>query len=233
MTSTDEEIRQENREEIRVVIVDDQELMRTALRMMVESQPDLRLVGAAADGIEALELVRSRRVDVVLMDLRMPRLDGIAATARITAELPNTRIVALTTFDLDEYAFPAIRAGASGFLLKDARAEEIVEAIRVVHAGHGVGAPSTTRRLIEHVAASPADGAGPERVLAKLTPREADTLREIATGDTNAEIARRMHLSEATVKTHVGHVLAKLSLRDRVQAVVLAYETGLVRPGDS
>ena len=132
---------QEETEEIRVVIVDDQELMRTALRMMVESQPDLRLVGEAADGIEALEVVRSRRVDVVLMDLRMPRLDGIAATAQITSELPHTRIVALTTFDLDEYAFPAIRAGASGFLLKDARAEEIVDAIRTVHAGHGWSPP--------------------------------------------------------------------------------------------
>jgi DNA-binding NarL/FixJ family response regulator len=220
-------------EQIRVVIVDDQELMRTALRMMVESQSDLRLVGEAADGIEALEVVRSRRVDVVLMDLRMPHLDGIAATEQITAELPQTRIVALTTFDLDEYAFPAIRAGASGFLLKDARAEEIVDAIRIVHAGHGVVSPSTTRRLIEHVATSRDHGAGPAPVLEKLTPREAETLREIATGDTNAEIARHMHLSEATVKTHVGHVLAKLGLRDRVQAVVLAYESGLVRPGDS
>jgi DNA-binding NarL/FixJ family response regulator len=220
-------------EQIRVAIVDDQELMRSALRMMVESQPDLRLVGEASDGIEALALVRSRRVDVVLMDLRMPRLDGIEATARITSELPSTRVVALTTFDLDDYAFPAIRAGASGFLLKDARAEEIVDAIRIVHAGHGVVAPSTTRRLIEHVAASHPGGAGHDAVLAKLTPREADTLREIATGDTNAEIARRMHLSEATVKTHVGHVLAKLGLRDRVQAVVLAYESGLVHPGDT
>ncbi|UUZ61684.1 response regulator [Nocardioides sp. B-3] len=220
-------------EQIRVAIVDDRELMRSALRMMVESQPDLRLVGEAADGIEALALVRERRVDVVLMDLRMPRLDGIEATARIVSELPRTKVVALTTFDLDDYAFPAIRAGASGFLLKDARAEEIVEAIRIVHAGHGVVAPSTTRRLIEHVATSSPGPAGGEGVLAKLTPREADTLREIATGDTNAEIARRMHLSEATVKTHVGHVLAKLDLRDRVRAVVLAYESGLVRPGDS
>lgn len=218
-------------EPIRVAVVDDQELMRSALRMMVESQPDLDLVGEAADGHEALALVRSRRVDVVLMDLRMPRLDGIRATAAITAEQPGCRVIALTTFDLDEYAFPAIRAGASGFMLKDARGEEIVEAIRTVHAGHGVVAPSTTRRLIEHVAGAPVeDGERAERIRAALTPRELDTLLEMATGDSNREIAGRLHLSEATVKTHVGHVLAKLGLRDRVQAVVVAYEAGLVRP---
>jgi len=164
----------------------------------------------------------------VLMDLRMPRLGGIDATATITREHPGTRVLALTTFDLDEYAFPAIRAGASGFLLKDARAEEIVEAIRTVHAGHAVVAPSTTRRLIEHVAATPAaDSDRAAEVRDLLTPRELDMLRELATGDSNAEIARRLHLSENTVKTHVGHVLAKLGLRDRVQAVVLAYESGL------
>ncbi|WP_281290960.1 response regulator [Nocardioides antri] len=214
---------------IRVAVVDDQELMRSALRMMVESQPDLDLVGEAADGHEALALVRARRVDVVLMDLRMPRMGGIEATEVIAREQPGTRVLALTTFDLDEYAFPAIRAGASGFLLKDARAEEIVEAIRTVHAGHGVVAPSTTRRLIEHVAASPGGtGAEADAVRARLTPRELDMLLELATGESNAEIARRLHLSENTVKTHVGHVLAKLGLRDRVQAVVLAYESGLV-----
>lgn len=217
---------------IRVAIVDDQELIRSALTMMVESQPDFRLVGEAADGIEALALVRSRRVDVVLMDLRMPRLDGIAATAAIARELPATRVVALTTFDEDEFAFPAIRAGASGFLLKDARAEQIVDAIRVVHAGHSVVAPSTTRRLIEHVAASSVpDSARAAEIRALLTPRELATLLDLATGESNAEIAARLHLSEATVKTHVGQVLAKLALRDRVQAVVVAYESGLVRPG--
>lgn len=216
---------------IKVAVVDDQELMRAALRMMVESQPDLELVGEAADGHQAVELVRGRRVDVVLMDLRMPRLSGIEATTVITREAPATRVLALTTFDLDEYAFPAIRAGASGFLLKDARAEEIVDAIRTVHAGHSVVAPSTTRRLIEHVAAAPAvDGERAAQVRARLTPRELDMLRELATGNSNAEIARRLHLSENTVKTHVGHVLAKLELRDRVQAVVLAYESGLVGP---
>lgn len=216
---------------IRVGIIDDQELMRSALRMMVESQPDLDLVGEGADGREAVALVRSRQVDVVLMDLRMPRLNGIEATAAITREFPDIRVVALTTFDLDDYAFPALRAGASGFLLKDARAEEIVAAIRTVYAGHGVVAPSTTRRLIEHVATSmPDDDTHASRVRERLTPRELEMLLELATGDSNAEIARRLHLSEATVKTHVGHVLAKLQLRDRVQAVVLAYETGLVRP---
>jgi DNA-binding NarL/FixJ family response regulator len=216
---------------IRVGIVDDQELMRSALQMMVRSQPDFELVGQAADGHEALALVRSRHVDVLLMDLRMPRLDGIEATAAITAEQPACRVIALTTFDLDEYAFPALRAGASGFLLKDARSEEIVEAIRTVHAGHGVIAPSITRRLIAHVAATPAtDNARANTVRASLTPRELDILLEIATGATNREIADRLHLSETTIKTHVGHVLAKLGLRDRVQAVVLAYETGLAHP---
>lgn len=220
-------------EPIRVAVVDDQELMRSALRMMVDSQPDLDLVGEARDGIEALELVRARHVDVVLMDVRMPRLDGIQATAVITGERPHTRVVALTTFDLDEYAFAAIRAGASAFLLKDARAEDIVDAIRVVHAGHAVVAPSTTRRLIEHLAASPGfDTSRADAVLEPLTAREAEVLRAVATGATNAEIAARLHLSEATVKTHVGHLLAKLGLRDRVQAVVLAYESGLVTPGE-
>ena len=216
---------------IRVAVVDDQELMRAALRMMVESQPDLELVGEAADGHEALDLARSRRVDVVVMDLRMPGMDGIAVTARITGELPAIRVLALTTFDVDDYVLPALRAGASGFLLKDARAEEIVDAIRTVHAGHGVVAPSTTRRLIEHVAAIPAADAGrAAQIRSRLTARELDMLRELATGESNAEIARRLHLSENTVKTHVGHVLGKLGLRDRVQAVVLAYETGLVAP---
>lgn len=216
---------------IRVAIVDDQELMRSALRMMVDSQPDLEWAGDAADGHEALDLVRSRRVDVVLMDLRMPRLDGIQATAAITAEQPACRVIALTTFDLDEYAFPALRAGASGFLLKDARSEDVIEAIRTVHAGHSVIAPSTTRRLIEHVAHTPAaDGARAEAVRSALTPRELDILREIATGASNREIAAKLSLSEATIKTHVGHVLAKLGLRDRVQAVVLAYESGIAHP---
>lgn len=216
---------------IRVAVVDDQELMRAALRMMVESQPDFALVGEAADGHEALALLRTHHVDVVLMDLRMPRMGGIEATTVITREQPGTRVLALTTFDLDDYAFPALRAGASGFLLKDARAEEIVDAIRTVHAGQGVVAPSTTRRLIEHVASTPAPDAARAAVIRDLlTARELDMLLELATGDSNAEIASRLHLSENTVKTHVGHVLAKLGLRDRVQAVVLAYESGLAGP---
>lgn len=216
---------------IRVAVVDDQELMRAALRMMVESQPDFALVGEAADGHEALALLRAHHVDVVLMDLRMPRMGGIEATTVITREQPGTRVLALTTFDLDDYAFPALRAGASGFLLKDARAEEIVDAIRTVHAGQGVVAPSTTRRLIEHVASTPAPDAARAAVIRDLlTARELDMLLELATGDSNAEIASRLHLSENTVKTHVGHVLAKLGLRDRVQAVVLAYESGLAGP---
>jgi DNA-binding NarL/FixJ family response regulator len=217
---------------IRVAVVDDQELIRSALQLMVESQPDLEFVGSAGDGVAGLELVRAHRVDVVVMDVRMPRLDGIETTAAITRELPDTRVLALTTFDLDEYAFASIRAGASAFLLKDARAEDIVEAIRVVHAGQAVVAPTTTRRLIEHLAASPGFDAGrAEAILESLTPREADVLRAVATGATNAEIAAQMYVSEATVKTHVGHVLAKLGLRDRVQAVVLAYESGIVQPG--
>lgn len=216
---------------IRVAIVDDQELMRSALRMMVESQSDFEWAGDAADGHEALALVRSRPVDVVLMDLRMPKLDGIQATAAITAEQPACRVIALTTFDLDEYAFPALRAGASGFLLKDARSEDVVGAIRTVHAGHSVVAPSTTRRLIEHVTTTPAaDGRKGDAVRRALTARELDILLEIATGASNREIAAKLNLSEATIKTHVGHVLAKLSLRDRVQAVVLAYESGLAHP---
>jgi DNA-binding NarL/FixJ family response regulator len=217
---------------IRVAVVDDQELIRSALQLMVESQPDLEFVGSAGDGVAGLELVRAHRVDVVVMDVRMPRLDGIETTAAITRERPAPRVLALTTFDLDEYAFASIRAGASAFLLKDARAEDIVEAIRVVHAGQAVVAPTTTRRLIEHLAASPGFDAGrAEAILESLTPREADVLRAVATGATNAEIAAQMYVSEATVKTHVGHVLAKLGLRDRVQAVVLAYESGIVQPG--
>ncbi len=216
---------------IRVAVVDDQELIRVALRMMVESQPDLELVGEAADGTRRSRWCARAASTSCSWTCGCRSLDGIAATAAITRELPMTRVVALTTFDLDDYAFPAIRAGASGFLLKDARAEEIVDAIRTVHAGHGVVAPSTTRRLIEHVAITPTpDGTRAAEIRAALTARELDTLLEMATGDTNAEIARRLHLSEATVKTHVGHVLAKLGLRDRVQAVVLSYESGLVGP---
>jgi DNA-binding NarL/FixJ family response regulator len=178
-----------------------------------------------------VELCLSHHIDVALVDVRMPRLDGIEATRQILSRSEAPRVIVVTTFDLDEYAFAAIRAGASGFLLKDARAEEIIEAIRVVHAGHAVVSPPTTRRLIEHLAAAPTADPGEAKRLAHLTSRERDVLLEMATGASNVEIAQRLFLSEATVKTHVGHVLSKLGLRDRVQAVVLAYETGLVRPG--
>lgn len=220
---------------IRVAVADDQELMRSALRLMVESQDDLVLVGEASDGQAAVGLARTHRVDVMLMDVRMPHLDGIEATRRIVAHGPSTKVVVLTTFDLDAYVMGAIRAGASGFLLKDARAEDLIDAIHIVHAGHSVVAPSATRRLIERLARLPdtehRDGAL-GKLKEKLTERELDVLTQIASGASNAEIASRLFLSEATVKTHIGHVLSKLRLRDRLQAAVLAYEVGLVRPGE-
>lgn len=217
---------------IRVVLVDDQELVRAGLAMVVDSQDDLRVVGQAADGVQALEVVATTPTDVVLMDVRMPSMDGVEATRRLVQLHPDgPRVIVLTTFDLDEHAFAALKAGASGFLLKDSRAEDVLAAIRAVHAGDAVLAASTTKRLIEHVARDlPGPRTGPDP-LARLTAREREVLLEVATGATNAEIARRMYLSETTVKTHVGRLLGKLGLRDRVQAVVLAYETGLVRPG--
>ncbi len=217
---------------IRVVLVDDQELVRTGLAMVVDSQDDLRVVGQAADGAQALEVVATTPADVVLMDVRMPRMDGVEATRRLVAMHPDRpRVIVLTTFDLDKHAFAALKAGASGFLLKDARAEDVLAAIRAVHAGDAVLAPSTTKRLIAHVARDlPGPRTGPDP-LDRLTEREREVLLEVATGASNAEIAQRLYLSETTVKTHVGRLLAKLGLRDRVQAVVMAYETGLVRPG--
>jgi DNA-binding NarL/FixJ family response regulator len=216
---------------IRVVLVDDQRLVRTGLVMVVESEDDMRVVGQAADGIEALDLLATTPADVVLMDVRMPRMDGVEATQRLVERGDTARVLVLTTFDLDEHAFAALKAGASGFLLKDASAEDVLAAIRTVHAGEAVLAPTTTRRLLAHVARDlPGPRTGPDP-LARLTEREREILVEVATGESNAEIARRLYLSEATVKTHVGRVLAKLGLRDRVQAAVLAYETGLVRPG--
>jgi DNA-binding NarL/FixJ family response regulator len=215
---------------IRVVIVDDQALVRTGLRMIVDSQDDLRVVGEAGDGIEALELLRATAADIVLMDVRMPRLDGVEATRQLRAREHPPRVIVLTTFDLDEHAFAALQAGASGFLLKDAPAEDLIGAIRTVHAGDAVIAPSATRRLLDHVAAQLPTGTGQPDRFAALTEREREVLLEMASGASNAEIAGRLFLSEATVKTHVGRVLSKLGLRDRVQAVVLAYESGLVRP---
>jgi DNA-binding NarL/FixJ family response regulator len=219
---------------IRVGLVDDQQLVRAGFRMVIDSQPDLEVVVEAGDGAEALRRLAAVPCDVVLMDVRMPTLDGLAATARLTAGgAPTPRVVVLTTFDLDEYVLAAIRAGASGFLLKDAPPEEMLAAIRTVHAGDAVIAPSSTRRLLEHlVTALPeADQPAPHPGLAELTERERQVLVLMARGRSNTEIGTDLFVAEATVKTHVGRILAKLRVRDRVQAVVLAYETGLVRPG--
>jgi DNA-binding NarL/FixJ family response regulator len=223
-------------EPIRVVLVDDQQLVRAGFRMVIDSQPDLTVVGEAGDGAAAVELLRATRADVVLMDVRMPGTDGIAATRLVTALPDPPRVVVLTTFDLDEYVVAAIGAGASGFLLKDAPPEEMLAAVRTVHAGDSVIAASSTRRLLQHVAPM-LRGAGrpaaPDvRPLAELTPREQEVLVLMAYGASNTEIAGRLFVSEATVKTHVGRVLAKTGSRDRVQAVVLAYRTGLVAPAD-
>ena len=217
---------------IRIILVDDQELVRTGFRMVLDAQPDMRVVGEAADGLAAIDLARLVRADVMIMDARMPRLDGVEATRRIRQHGDLPRVLMLTTFDLDEYAFAALKAGASGFLLKDVPPEELLFAIRAVHSGDSVVAPSTTRRLIDQFAAllPGGDAAGPD-LLAELTEREREVLTLVAQGLSNAETAQRLFVSEATVKTHVGRVLAKLGLRDRVQAVVYAYEHGLVRAG--
>ena len=215
---------------IRIVLVDDQELVRAGFRMVLDAQPDITVVGEAADGEAALALLERTAADVVVMDVRMPRLDGVAATRRICQAGDRPRVLMLTTFDLDEYAFAALKAGASGFLLKDVPPQELLFAIRSVHSGDAVVAPSTTRRLIDRFAPLlPADGGTPPPALDCLTEREREVLAHVAQGLSNGEIAQRLFVSEATVKTHVGRVLAKLGVRDRVQAVVLAYETGLVR----
>jgi DNA-binding NarL/FixJ family response regulator len=215
---------------IRVALVDDQAMIRAGLRMIVEAEADLSVVGEAGDGHAAVELAGRARADVMLMDVRMPRLDGIEATARIGELGVDTKVLMLTTFDLDDYVYAALRAGASGFLLKDAPAEQLIEAIRVVAAGDALLAPSVTRRLIEQVARTP-QASSPPPMLDELTDRELDVLRLVARGYSNAEIATELIVGEATVKTHVGRIFAKLSLRDRVQAVVFAYECGLVLPG--
>ncbi|MFF5229036.1 response regulator [Dactylosporangium sp. NPDC000521] len=219
---------------IRVMIVDDQAMVRQGFAALLAAQPDLVVVGDAPDGAQAVTMAREHAPDVVLMDIRMPVLDGIEATRRILATAPGThrpKVVILTTFDLDDYVFEALRAGASGFLLKDAPAAELVNAVRVVAAGDGLLAPSVTRRLIEQFAARPKHtGQEPGR-LAALTPRETEVLRLVARGRSNAEIAEDLVVAEQTVKTHVSRVLTKLDLRDRAQAVVFAYETGLVSAG--
>jgi DNA-binding NarL/FixJ family response regulator len=227
-------------EPIRVVLVDDQQMVRAGFRMVIDSQPDLTVVGEAGTGVEAVALLARTPADVVLMDVRMPAMDGIEATRRVSALPEPPRVVVLTTFDLDEYVVAAIGAGASGFLLKDAPPEEMLGAVRTVHAGDSVIAASSTRRLLQHVApllrgsgvGRPGAGAGSADELAELTPREREVLEQMAYGATNTEIAAHFVVSEATVKTHVGRVLAKTGSRDRVQAVVLAYRTGLVQPAD-
>lgn len=227
---------------IRVLIVDDQELIRIGFRLFLQTRPDLEVVGEAADGHEAIACAAELRPDVVLMDVRMPRMDGVEATARITApDRPSTdepdstarppRVLILTTYDLDEYVFGALRAGASGFLLKDAPRERLLEAIRVVHQGEALLSPSITRRLIEDYAERTDPIRPSPDLLTALTPREREMLLLVAQGLSNQEIAARLVVTEATVKSHVGSVFAKLHLRDRVQAVVLAYEHGIVVPG--
>jgi len=210
---------------IRVAIVDDQAMVRAGFRMIVESQSDMKVAGEAADGQEAIDLVGREKPDVVLMDVRMPRLDGIAATRQIVSA---TRVVILTTFELDEYVFDALAAGASAFLLKAAPPEDLIKAIRVVAQGDALLAPSVTKRLIEEFAKRPEPANKKPKELQTLTDREQEVLKEVARGLTNAEIATKLHVSETTVKTHVAHMLDKLELRDRVQAVILAYEAGLV-----
>jgi DNA-binding NarL/FixJ family response regulator len=216
---------------IRIILVDDQELVRAGFRMVLDAQPDMQVVGEAADGNAAIDLARRLHADVMIMDARMPRLDGVEATRQIRQSGDLPRVLMLTTFDLDEYAFAALKAGASGFLLKDVPPEELLFAIRAVYSGDSVVAPSTTRRLIDQFAALLPGGQAAPDELADLTDREREVLTLVAQGLSNAEIAQRLFVSEATVKTHVGRVLAKLGLRDRVQAVVYAYEHGLVRAG--
>jgi DNA-binding NarL/FixJ family response regulator len=220
----------------RVVIADDQALVRTGFSMILAAA-GIDVVGEAADGAEAVAAVRRLRPDVVLVDIRMPGMDGLDATRRILAERPTTtagepvRVIILTTFDLDQYVYAALTAGASGFLLKDVSPDHLANAVRLVRAGDALLAPAITRRLIERFAKPDARHAKPHRDLAALTPRELEVLTRLAGGLTNAELARALQLSEATVKTHVTRILTKLQLRDRVQAVVVAYETGLVTPG--
>ena len=217
---------------VRVVIADDQQLIRTGFRMILAAEPDIEIVGEAATGTEAVSLNRDLRPDVMLMDIRMPELDGIEATRRILAQNhePKTSVLILTTFDLDEYVYDALRAGASGFLLKDVPAPQLATAIRTVGEGDALLAPSITRRLIEEFA-SPRTPTNTPPGLSELTPRELEVFRLVATGMSNGEIAARLIVGETTVKTHLTRILMKLGVRDRVQAVVLAYEAGIVSPG--
>jgi DNA-binding NarL/FixJ family response regulator len=217
---------------VRILLADDQPLLRTGFRMVLGGEDDLDIVGEAGDGAEAVDLARRLLPDVVLMDIRMPRMDGVAATRAIVDSRLPVRVLILTTFDLEEYVVGALRAGASGFLAKDVPAEDLVTAIRTVAAGDAVVAPRILKRLLDRFAESlPDPAAAPPKAMGVLTEREREVLVQVARGLSNAEIARELSVSETTIKTHVGHVLTKLGLRDRVQAVVLAYESGLVRPG--
>jgi DNA-binding NarL/FixJ family response regulator len=218
---------------IRVLIADDQALVRDGFGMILDAQEDIEVVGEAEDGGRAVDLARELRPDVVLMDIRMPGVDGIEATRRLVAGGDAPRVLMLTTFDGDEYVYEAMKAGASGFLLKDVRRDELVGAVRVVAAGDAMLAPALTRRLIEDFVRRPRPGAAPGGPIADLTEREREVLRLMARGLSNAEIAAELVVSEATVKTHVARILAKLGLRDRIQAVVLAYESGFVQPGET
>jgi DNA-binding NarL/FixJ family response regulator len=216
---------------VSILLADDQELLRMGFRMVLEAQPDLEVAGEAGDGAQAVALVAELEPDIVLMDVRMPTMDGVEATRRIVAGGGRSRVIILTTFDLDEYAYAALRAGASGFLLKDAPPADLLSAIRAVARGDAVVAPSTTKRLLESVADRLPRGPVATDALERLTAREREVLVEVARGLSNAEIAEALVLAEATVKTHVGRILAKLALRDRVQLVIYAYDHGLVAPG--
>jgi DNA-binding NarL/FixJ family response regulator len=219
---------------IRVLLVDDQSLLRMGFRMILEAEPDIEVVGEAADGAAGVSMASALQPDVVLMDVRMPRMDGIQATSAIVGAGPASKVLILTTFDLDEYVFAGLKAGASGFLLKDAPPGELLTAIRTVAHGEAVLAPTATRRLIDQfvpLLPDPARRQDRDVLLSKLTDREQDVFAQLAAGRSNREIADELHLSEGTVKVHVGRILAKLDLRDRVQAVVLAYESGLIAPG--
>jgi DNA-binding NarL/FixJ family response regulator len=218
---------------IRVLVADDQQLLRAGFRVILESEPGIEVVGEAADGVEALDVARDTRPDVVLMDIRMPRLDGLTATERLLARPEPPRVVVLTTFDQTEYVVRALRAGAYGFLLKDAPASRLVMAVRAAASGEALIEPAITRRLLERITTPDAVGVALPESFRDLTDRELEVLRLMARGLSNAEIAAHLVVAETTVKTHVARVLAKLSLRDRVQAVVLAYETGFVRRGEA
>jgi len=214
-----------------VLLVDDQRLVRTGFKLILDLEPDMTVVGEASDGLECIRLVATKHPDVVLMDIRMPQLDGIETTKRLVSASTTAKILVLTTFDLDEYVYEAMRAGASGFLLKDAPREQLTAAIRAVAAGDALLAPSVTRRLIERFVNLSAPDGTDQEITRLLTPREVEVLRLLARGGTNAEIARELFVGEATVKTHVARVLGKLGVRDRIQAVILAYESGFIQPG--